>query len=228
MHIETLELSTDDLNRMEAFYGQRLGLPVDRDDSAGLLTVTVGLSMLVFRHNPGFIGCYHFACNIPENRAMAARTFLEARDIVPIPDPNGETLIEFSFWDADAVYFYDPAGNIGEFIARHELPNAVPDVDPFSAAEILNISEIGLPSEDIAGLATLLGDKVKVTYYRASAPEFMPYGDANGLSILVPEGRPWYPDARIPAEALPVRVVVRNEAGERFTVEGLPYQVTPL
>ncbi|MEH7391388.1 hypothetical protein V7164_14130, partial [Bacillus sp. JJ1474] len=53
-----------------------------------------------------------------------------------------------------ALYFYDPSGNIVEFISRYEI--AEDSIEPFSVKSILNISEIGLIVEDTISVSEKL------------------------------------------------------------------------
>ncbi len=230
MIIETLLLHAADLDSLHAFYGQRLGLPVAWNNRNEHLMVTVGASQLVFQHVPGFAGQYHFAFNIPENRLTAAHAFLETQGISRIVDDQGKTTFDFDAWNAHALYFYDAGGNIVECIARHELPNGLADADnkPFLPTELLNLSEIGLPVNDVPMLAAMLSENVDSGPYRETSTAFMPMGDANGLFILVPEGRVWFPDTGIAAEALPVQAMIQNDIGARFAVQGVPYRIIAL
>lgn len=172
---------------------------------------------------------YHFAFNVPEDRLAAARVFLQERGVALIAESGGETVFDFDFWDAHAVYFYDAAGNVAEFIARHELASTPSGADapPFSPEDIQSVSEIALPRSDVPALGTLLSE-AGIAPYRETSPTFMPIGDANGLFILVPVGRIWFPDTGIAAEASPVQAVVWNDTGSRFDVQGVPYRITAL
>ena len=230
MVIETVTLCAEDLGALRAFYGDRLGLPVALHDRGERLAVTVGSSQIVFQHEAGFAGRYHFAFNTPENRLAAAMAFLRARGAALIAASHGESLFEFGSWDAHALYFYDVAGNIAECIARHELANTSPTPAglPFSPAELQCVSEIGLPVDTVAALAVMLSEALGIGAYRESSPEFMPLGDADGLLILVSAGRVWFPDTGIAAETLPVQAVICSDAGTRFAVQGTPYCVTAL
>jgi len=46
------------------------------------------------------------------------------------------------------------------------------------------------------------------TYYRPPSPDFHPVGDEQGLLIIVPTHRPWFPDTRVPALGTPEKVEV--------------------
>ena len=50
-------------------------------------------------------------------------------------------------WDSHSLYFEDPAGNIVEFIAHHRENNE--QERAFSVADILQVCEIGLVSENV-------------------------------------------------------------------------------
>ncbi len=114
------------------------------------------------------------------------------------------------------LYFYDPAGHIGELIARHDPP--VPASGPFSAHSLTCVSEIGLVVDDVLEAVNRL-QALGVPLYRCEPdPDFTPMGDANGLLIVVRAGRTWYPDRIVPANPQPLRVTFRQ--GERqFTLE---------
>lgn len=222
MHIEKLILLAADLESLRAFYGDRLGMSVTLNDDTRELAVTVGSTQLIFQDAPDFEGCYHFAWNIPENRIGACQRFLRERSIPPIEDINGETLFDFEFWDAHAIYFYDGAGNIGECIARHELPNSsvLTDEAPFSSEEFLCVSEIGFPCDEPPAVASALKQHCQIDEYRDGSPTFLPIGDANGLFILVKAGREWYPNTGIAAHPHPLQITFRNDASLRwYTME---------
>ena len=215
MLIETVKLQTDDLHLLAQFYGERLELPTH---SAERLVIVAGATQMIFQQVEGFNGRYHFAFNIPENRLDACLAFLAEREIPLIADAGGATVFDFGSWDSHSVYFYDPAGNIVEFIARHELPNSAPDQGSFSPDEILNVSEVGLACHDVLAFAEQVKAVGGIGEYCDASPAFMPLGDANGLFILVPLGRIWFPDTNVPAEIHPVEVTALNANGERFTI----------
>src|SRR5690606_37168328 len=111
------------------------------------LAVKAGSTDLVFMQAPSeFEGGYHFAFNIPENQFAAAKAWISSR--VPLlRDENGQDEFHSESWNSHSVYFKDAMGNVLEFIARHNLKNAAtPDL---GGAHFLNVSEIGLPSEDV-------------------------------------------------------------------------------
>ncbi len=114
-----------------------------------------------------------------------------------------------SDWDADNLYFYDPAGNILELIARHTLDNK--SNKAFNAQSLLNISEIGIATNDVAKQVEAIQAQINVNPYRWSGElGFAPVGDEHGLFIVVKHGRIWFPDTGVPAEYLPVNVTVEQ------------------
>jgi hypothetical protein len=121
------------------------------------------------------------------------------------------------------VYFLDAAGNVLELIARHDLRNAAQE--DFDSRQILNVSEIGLPSEDVIGLANEICTRLRVSVYRQAPNEnFTPVGDEEGLLILPVEGRIWMPDSGVPALGLPVKVS-GTANGRSWEIRGVPYEI---
>lgn len=221
MNITRLELLTKDLQAQRDFYADVLELPVKLISSS--LEVQAGATDLVFRQAwSDFDGAYHFAFNIPENLYLAAKQWLTGR-IPLLRDRTGKEDFESTTWNSISLYFPDPAGNVLEFIARHDLANAM-DGD-FHSRHILNVSEIGLPSEDVVGLANQLCTTLDVSVFKQAPNEtFTPVGDDNGLLILPVTGRIWMPDSGVPAKLLPVRVV--GKTGSRnWEVRGVPYEI---
>ena len=127
-----------------------------------------------------------------------------------VKDTSGEEVFRFDRWDADALYFYDPAGNLLELIARHTLGNEREGA--FDAHSLLNISEIGIVAHDVAEQVKDIQKQLDIEPYKASVnAEFTPVGDEYGLLIVVKEGRIWFPDTSISAERLPVTTVVEQD-----------------
>ncbi len=223
MRIHEVELLAGDLAALNDFYGRVLDLPVLYSDSASL-TIRIGTSRLVFHAAPdGWHGIYHVAFNIPENQLDAARQWLSAR--VPLlVSPDGTDTFFFPDWNAHAVYFADPAGNILELIARHTLPTA--DERPISAASLLSISEIGLAAADVPATVQELHTALSVPIYRgAGSPDFTAVGDEEGLLIVVRHGRGWFPDFTRLAELCSTAVTISSSDGSRHRIDGPPWTV---
>lgn len=222
MNIVRLELLTADLQTQQDFYASVLGLPVNLTSSG--LDMKAGQTELLFTQAPpDFDGAYHFAFNIPENQFGAAKGWISNR--VPLlRDASGSDEFPAESWNADSVYFKDAAGNVLEFIARHNLKDTV-DGD-FDGSQILCVSEIGLPSEDVLAFANELCTRLGLYVFRQQPNEnFTPVGDEHGLLILPAKGRIWKPDSGVPAKLLPISVQGETH-GRRWKVRGVPYEIT--
>lgn len=210
MEIRRIELETVDPGALGAFYAETLELPVaERSDG---IAVTVGSSRVRFRSvvaDPA--PYYHFAVNIPENLLDAATSWLEGRCEILRHRGDGDRVFDFRAWNAHSIYFEDPAANILELIARHDLANAADE--PFSSEHFLCISEIGLPVADVAATVSALESELNVPQYRPAAKHFAPMGDENGLFIVIGDDRTWLPSERTPARAFPVHVTIAGSPG---------------
>jgi Predicted ring-cleavage extradiol dioxygenase len=221
LNITTLELSAKDLEAQRDFYANILELPVTLDSSN--LEAKAGKTDLLFVQAPTeFDGAYHFAFNIPENQFEAAKRWISGR-IPLLRDENGNDEFHSESWNSDSVYFKDAAGNVLEFIARHNLKNAAGG--DFDSRQILNISEIGLPSENVIEFANELCAALNLSVFRQEPNEtFMPVGDDQGLFILPIKNRIWIPNSGVPAKLLPVKVTGQVE-GKSWEVRGVPYEI---
>ncbi len=221
MFINRLELPTLDLIAQRDYYANVLELPVQLEGDS--LLVKAGRTDLVFTQaSSGWEGAYHFCFNIPENQFPLAKAWLSAR-IPLLKDEKRNDEFTGKSWNSISLYFKDAAGNILEFIARHDQQNAVHS--PFNSGQILQVSEIGLASKDVVAFAMELCSKLGVSVYRQGFNEtFTPIGDEDGLFILPIEGRIWIPNTGVPARMLPVKVDVEVN-GRRFQLSGVPYEV---
>ena len=208
MDILDLQLVTTALPQQLDFYTRVFGLPT-LVATPETMSLQVGTSRLTFRQASAPLpGSYHFAFNIPENQFAEAKTWLSRR-VALLSDSTGADEFYSEDWDAHNLYFYDPAGNIGELIARHSLSNAT--TQPFRARSLLNISEIGIAAEDVPGQVAEIQARTGAPIYRGpGSPTFTPVGDEQGLLIVVQRGRIWFPETGKPAEHLPVTVVAAN------------------
>jgi catechol-2,3-dioxygenase len=221
MDISFLELSAKDLPAQRDFYANILELPTTLDSAT--LEVKAGKTVLRFTQAPSeFKDAYHVAFNIPENQYQSAKDWISSR-LSLLRDKNGTEDFKSQSWNSTSLYFLDAAGNILEFIARHNLQNAA--TGEFNASQILNVSEIGLPSEDVIMLADQLCTQLGLSVFKQEPNEtFTAVGDDNGLLILPIKDRIWMPDSGVPAKLLPV--TVRGEAnGREWEVRGVPYEI---
>jgi catechol 2,3-dioxygenase-like lactoylglutathione lyase family enzyme len=137
---------------------------------------------------------YHFALLVPGNRFDAAHAWAEERFELL----GG--VFEFENWDARAVYFLDPAGNITELIAHRGLEESGRE-GAFGPEEIVGFSELGLVGNRALRLAEL---EFPLWSGTIDDPERLAFvGEKGRTLILAEEGRGWLPTGR-PAEIHPV------------------------
>ena len=220
MLIKRLELLTSDLIRQRDFYSSVLELPTHLENDS--LHVQAGKTDLIFKEENNFHDAYHFCFNIPKNKFVESKVWISTKTSL-LKDDKGNDEFSSRSWNATSLYFKDAAGNILEFIARHEQKNAVDS--EFNSKQILQISEIGLPSKDVISFAKELCNKLGMNVYRQDFNEtFTPIGDEDGLLILPIENRIWYPNTGVPAKLLEVHLIVQVSKG-LFQITGYPYHV---
>ncbi len=221
MFIRHLTLYTNKINELVGFYSATLGLPLV-DKQAGAFTVSCGRSTLTFMAGDA-IPPYHFAFNIPPWQEEAALAWLKERVAVLRGDDG--VITDFPAWNAKAVYFTDPAGNIVEFIARRDLPYAA--VQPFGQQAVMEISEIGLSTGSIKTVYDTLHPIAGVPIYSGSFEHFCALGDAHGLLICVNKAsKKWYPTT-IKALPAPFELLFgQNEREHRLVYRDEHLQVT--
>ncbi|MBR9921527.1 MAG: hypothetical protein GYB31_11875 [Bacteroidetes bacterium] len=187
MKIHHLRLYCRKLLQVRNFYAKVLGLEV-QSESDQHCSFKIGYSLLEFRKHKD-ARPYHFAINIPTNQIDQAKTWLEERTtLLPF---EGDPLIDFSAWDAVAMYFYDPDQNIVEFIARQPLNTEV--WGNFGPEMLLGISEIGTPTTDMEKTIQSLAPS-GIDKFSGSREVFYAAGDHEGLFIIVDqEKKKWFP-----------------------------------
>lgn len=216
MKIHTVKLETSALSQIADFY-HSLGLEVISAE-AGKVHVRIGSSWLIFSENPAATGIYHFAFNIPCNHIREGMAWLERVGIVLIANEKGENQIDFSNWNAEATYFFDPAGNIVELIARRDLQNE--SEQPFGPESLLEISEIGIVTDDVPAWNARAETEFGILPFEKQKPsaDFSALGSDMGLFIVVQEGRKWFL-TDIPAVKVPLEVNFENDRGAVFEIE---------
>lgn len=220
MRIHALRLQARNPDAVGAFYESAMGLDVER--TATGVAVTVGRSELVFEACTGDDDpFYHFAITVPRNRFDDAYDWLDDR-VGLLPDvETGQTRFEFgALLDATACYFRDPAGNIGELIARHRLDTDADD-DSFGSRHLLELSEIGLVVDDVPSTTANLVESTGVTDL-GGGPAFRMVGDRRAAFIVVDEDRPWFVGGDDPG-VFPTAVDATIAAD--YTFEDRPYRL---
>lgn len=205
MKIRSVSLKTGRLDELKSFYSGTLGMSIASQTDTGF-TLHAGESELTFDHSHDYHGAfYHFALNIPENQLDDSIHWLKGKaDLITL---DGEHIFDFKAWEAHSVYFYDPAGNIIEFIARHRLKNS--SDKKFSAESILSVSEIGMPVRNVRKFYEKLYTELDLPLFTGDLKTFTAAGDDTGLIIIVPEERNWFPDCP-PAEIFPIALGIEG------------------
>ena len=96
-------------------------------------------------------------------------------------------VVDYAHWNAHSVFFLDPAGNVVEYIARHDLKNG--DTGAFGWPDILCVSEIALVVDDVRAAAETVTRAAAVQQYKGGDEQFMALGDEWGLLLLMKKGR---------------------------------------
>lgn len=220
MNILELRLLTHRLADQKAFYTGNLQLP-RLEETDHTITLGAGATRLVFSQAPaGSSPTYHFAFNLPEHKLAGARSWLSPRtDLMTL---DGQDEFSFPDWNADAVYFYDPAGNIVELIARHNLPIESPE--PFGLRDVLRVSEIGLVVSDVPVAVESLRSALGFEAWNGRSDTFVIVGDEQGLLIILKRGRRWFP-TDIAADTYPVTVIAGGVADAQHDLPGSAYHV---
>ena len=226
-------LTAAPLEKMKAFYHKTLGLTVLKEDS-NELTIGGGATPITFvgakpdQGNP----FYHFAFNIPENKLLDARAWqLERTELLPIfprlRDPDfPDDVVNFSHWNAHSVFFLDPAGNVLEYIARHDLSNRADG--PFSKKDILYASEIAFVVDDVSAMSSGLQETFELDQYRQGGDSFRALGDELGLLLVFGRGRNMsfgYDEPKL-ADVFPTSALIRSEPATKYTARDFPYEIT--
>jgi catechol-2,3-dioxygenase len=176
-------------------------------EPSGFHPATYGATSLRFGEGPP--ACSHFAVNVPPERFEEAVEWARARTELVEDD------VPFDSWRARSAYFFDPAGNIVELIARERAPGD----DLF-----LEISEVGLPVADVGAAVEWLEAELGLPHFSGNRRDFSAVGDDRGLFIVVPVGRPWlFTD--VPAPDAPVRVAIESERPGTVVVPGSRHSV---
>ncbi len=244
------------LAEMRAFYAERLGLAVVESTPARLV-LRVGATLVEFvahteygspRGRESGVGApaaahdrgpfYHFAFNIPPGKVMAARAWLlERTALVPTPaqlrDPAyPDDVRHFASWNAHSLFFFDPAYNIVEFIARHDLPPDPPwpAGDGFGVPDILYASEIGYVVAEPARHARVLHEALGLSAFPRGTDNWWAMGDERGLILCLPTGRVFGENTTTPKafdvfETEATVALAPNRHTKPVVFEGLPYTV---
>jgi len=214
MEINRLILQTSALKELTAFYTTAIGLPaVSKNENE--ITISIGSTELVFNQVSAADPFYHIAINIPANKIEEAKKWLTNHVELIWMDQYNSDIADFVNWHAKSVYFFDPAGNIVELIARFDLDNKTDE--SFSASQFLSVSEVGLVIKEADFNRSVSGllEKYRLSYFDKQPPlqQFRAIGDDEGLFIVVPENRNWFPTDK-PSGVFPMEIQFTNDGRE--------------
>lgn len=225
------------LAKMKAFYAGTLGLGVVRETDDEL-TIRAGLTTITFVASPPEAGrpFYHFAFNIPEQKILAARGWQSDRSSLfetpqNLRDPKYPNDVRhFRNWNAHSVFFFDPAENVLEFIARHDLPSTRDRGSSgtgFDTSDILYASEIAFVVDDVPETAQGFARKFDVPEYRRGSEQFQAMGDERGLLLVFKNGRSLGAGSGKPkrGDVFPTEVKIHGVTETAWDFEGYPYRV---
>jgi catechol-2,3-dioxygenase len=213
MEFRQIKLQTNNLNSVQDFYQNIFELPII-GQSDQMIAFKIGKTDFIFELSQIPNPVYHYAINIPENQFEAACDWLRKR--VKTIEYENSDVVDFKNWNAHSIYFYDSVGNIGELIARHDLDNATDEI--FTTKSLLAISEIGLPTKNVAVFKALLNQYFGINTYVSGSETFEPLGDENGLFICVALDRKWFP-TEIISKAFPIEIVLDFDKKVDFEYE---------
>lgn len=179
MNFEKISIYSANLMAQKAFYTESLGFQLV-DEKINSFTLKIGKTALQFIEKQGATN-YHYAFNIPSHQGAEALDWL--KDRVEILDWKGVDLVDFLDWNAEAMYFYDKDDNIVEFIARKNLN--IPRVAKFDASQVVEISEMGAPTENVQGVYDRLKQFFSIEKYSGNLSRFAAMGDERGLFIVI-------------------------------------------
>jgi len=221
--------TTTPLSIMRKFYAETLSLRI-LVETEKVLTVEAGESVISFEYlaKVNYRPFYHFAFNIPENKIDQAFTWQRKRTPVVHPNPEfkPDQITHFTSWNAHSVFFLDPAGNLLEYIARHDLKNAAEG--DFTPKDILYLSEIGFITEDVKATGEHLMKTLNMTEYRPGSSGFWPIGDELGLLLMIKKGNKWTsnPDQMNTTDVFKTEVKINTNEKNHWELKGHPYWIS--
>lgn len=227
--ISAIRLQTSQpIAKMKSFYAQSIGFEVVKESESSI-TFRTGTGTLTFQHVPGVDAFYHFAFNIPENQILKAHAWQSNRTEFILPPAHlndadmPRAIVAFRHWNAHSVFFWDPAGNAVEYIARHGLKNSVADDVDFSVKSVLTLSEIGLVVDDVPAAAGKLKSMLKLETYISASAAFEPIGDPHGLLLVMKRGARMAFDQGRQRDIYPTHITLARAPSKPVAVEGYPY-----
>ncbi|HEV7781015.1 MAG TPA: VOC family protein [Chitinophagaceae bacterium] len=232
--ISSLRLEThSSLSEMRNFYEKVIGFPVVSETQRELI-IRAGQTKLVFvKTTQGSRPFYHFAFNIPENKIYKAFEWQKKRTALINPRPTNERdpmkeVVNFQHWNSHSIFFLDPAGNLLEYIARHDLKN--PAEGDFSVNDILYASEIGLVVDDTKSSGDTIIRQYEMDWYRPAANGYWVVGDEYGLLLMTTPGMIWtgHTGQENKTAVFKTSVTINSAVREEWRPDKYPYEIVPV
>jgi len=230
LHLDLVTATS--LNELKKFYTALIGLPLISEQT-DRFTVQAGETTISFiktnaKETAPF---YHFAFNIPENKILKARewqlkrTALSATPSQLVDENYPKDIRHFQHWNAHSVFFWDPAGNLVEYIARHDLKNK--SDGEFSSKDLLCVSEIAFLVQDTGAIADELKSSFKLNQYRGGDVNFRAIGDENGLLLVMKKGRVWESHTNISRtpDTVKTTVIIKADTTRKWIPENYPFEI---
>ncbi|MEQ7865395.1 hypothetical protein ABQ137_01960 [Xanthomonas sp. WHRI 8393] len=202
MHLRHLLLPCLDPDLSLRFYREVLQLPQHGN------SIRIGWSSLECVQAQQPVGSVHLAFNVAPSRFDAAAQWIGERSKL-LADPHGRRQFQLDgVWQSRSVYFAGPDGAVLELIARRAVQDVAAGDGAFHGDELLCVSEIGLPSNDVAVVTSSVAHHFGVRPFAPALEGFAALGDDDGLLIVVDQARRWFPQQRQLPWASGVRVSV--------------------
>lgn len=207
MLIKTLKFYTSKLEELKHFYCTILAFPILKSEKH-FFTFQCGGTEFTFAHSKED-SQYHYAIHIALQHFEQAYAYYQSKiDLLLDPDTK-LNIIEHNHWNARAIYFLDPAGNIGEFIAHKSYKASVGD--HFEVESIIGINEIGIPTSDVGNCFKIVSENYQLPKFSGNLKQFCAAGDPEGLFIFVSENeKKWFPTEDL-AKAFPWEAQIQFE-----------------
>lgn len=221
MDIVDLRLKTHDLDALHDFYADELGFAILDEVEDEYITLDAGGTRLTFEADKRHTYSYHFAFNIPHNQLADAKAWLvqhttlfayKGRDIIERPD-----------WQAESLYYRDPAGNICEVMARYAIQNS--SSIPFSGQSVTRVSEIGLVVNNVNRVADDMKNTLGLAIWDKRGEDFIVVGDEWSAFILVNKHHLWFPTKDVRAMPHPLDVTIRSDKAISYAIPGTDYVI---
>src|SRR5699024_3420629 len=204
---------THKLKALQRFYANVLELDITNQSDEGF-TVKIGTTDVTFQLSDEKAR-YHFAINIPGNQFVLMKYWMQDR--LTLNKTSGLNEVYYSSFDADSMYFEDPAGNLIELIGRRkrDLFGTLTKEAFFDVSEVAlvtpNVSEIGETLQDI-GIPLRHGLEVN-----PKGVNFLGMGDT--YIALAPS--PWkWNFSDMEARTYPVEITLWNDKWIRLDGDG--------